>query len=60
MSRVGSSPWKFVETEFGMCAATAVGGAAADPFRDASSAALNPGIRFTRLFGLMAAGSMCC
>src|ERR1700690_4406681 len=50
---------KIVETEMKqkgteLHAATAVGDTAGDPFKDTSSVALNPVIKFTTLFGLLA------
>jgi K(+)-stimulated pyrophosphate-energized sodium pump len=48
-----------VETELrakgtGLHAATVVGDTVGDPFKDTSSVALNPIIKFTTLFGLLA------
>src|SRR5688500_14589065 len=50
---------KIVETELKMKgtdlhAATVVGDTVGDPFKDTSSVALNPIIKFTTLFGLLA------
>jgi K(+)-stimulated pyrophosphate-energized sodium pump len=50
---------KIVETELKMKntplhAATVVGDTVGDPFKDTSSVALNPVIKFTTLFGLLA------
>jgi len=50
---------KIVETEFkqkgtALHAATVVGDTVGDPFKDTSSVALNPIIKFTTLFGLLA------
>ena len=50
---------KIVETDMGMKgtelhAATVVGDTVGDPFKDTSSVALNPVIKFTTLFGLLA------
>lgn len=50
---------KIVETDLGMKgtelhAATVVGDTVGDPFKDTSSVALNPVIKFTTLFGLLA------
>ncbi|MBE0617142.1 MAG: sodium-translocating pyrophosphatase [Proteobacteria bacterium] len=50
---------KLVETELGMKgtelhAATVVGDTVGDPFKDTSSVAMNPIIKFTTLFGLLA------
>jgi K(+)-stimulated pyrophosphate-energized sodium pump len=50
---------KIVETELRMKntplhAATVVGDTVGDPFKDTSSVALNPVIKFTTLFGLLA------
>ena len=50
---------KIVETEMKMKntplhAATVVGDTVGDPFKDTSSVALNPVIKFTTLFGLLA------
>ena len=50
---------KLVETELNMKgtelhAATVVGDTVGDPFKDTSSVALNPVIKFTTLFGLLA------
>ena len=62
MSNAGSA-WdnakKIVETELRMKgtdlhAATVVGDTVGDPFKDTSSVAMNPVIKFTTLFGLLA------
>jgi K(+)-stimulated pyrophosphate-energized sodium pump len=50
---------KLVETELNMKgtelhAATVVGDTVGDPFKDTSSVAMNPVIKFTTLFGLLA------
>ena len=50
---------KLVETELNMKgtelhAATVVGDTVGDPFKDTSSVAMNPIIKFTTLFGLLA------
>ncbi len=50
---------KIVETELNMKgtdlhAATVVGDTVGDPFKDTSSVAMNPVIKFTTLFGLLA------
>jgi len=50
---------KIVETDMGMKGtelhdATVVGDTVGDPFKDTSSVALNPVIKFTTLFGLLA------
>jgi K(+)-stimulated pyrophosphate-energized sodium pump len=50
---------KLVETELNMKgtelhAATVIGDTVGDPFKDTSSVAMNPVIKFTTLFGLLA------
>ena len=52
---------KIVETELkakgtDLHAATVVGDTVGDPFKDTSSVALNPVIKFTTLFGVLAVG----
>ena len=56
---LGQRPKKIVETELKMKgtdlhAATVVGDTVGDPFKDTSSVALNPIIKFTTLFGVLA------
>jgi K(+)-stimulated pyrophosphate-energized sodium pump len=55
----GDNAKKIVETELkqkgtDLHAATVVGDTVGDPFKDTSSVALNPIIKFTTLFGLLA------
>jgi K(+)-stimulated pyrophosphate-energized sodium pump len=49
-----SSKWKLKQKGTPLHDATVVGDTVGDPFKDTSSVALNPIIKFTTLFGLLA------